>query len=137
MPDNRNPLVIARRPQAACLAVAGPTDGRSVRLTNLDWVIESEEISSLTGIPKVRLVNDFAAVGHGLSVLDAGGYATVQTGQPVAHPALGILDRMAGRMLQAGDRLGMSPVARARIAYPVSPLGDDPGTDPDDDLLLG
>lgn len=73
------------RPQAACLAVAGPTDGRSVRLTNLDWVIDSAAISAETGIPKVRLVNDFAAVGHGLGVLEPGGCATLQPGEPIAH----------------------------------------------------
>lgn len=73
------------RPQAACLAVAGPTDGRSVQLTNLDWVIDSAAISAETGIPKVRLVNDFAAVGHGLGVLEPGGRATLQPGEPVAH----------------------------------------------------
>lgn len=73
------------RPQAACLAVAGPTDGRQVRLTNLAWVIQSEDISAQTGIPKVRLVNDFAAVGQGLDVLDADGVATIQPGEPRAQ----------------------------------------------------
>ncbi|MCS6787630.1 MAG: glucokinase [Thiobacillaceae bacterium] len=73
------------RPQAACLAVAGPTDGRRVRLTNLDWVIDAAAITADTGIPKVRLVNDFAAVGFGLGVLDEAGRVVLQTGSPVAH----------------------------------------------------
>lgn len=91
------------RPQAACLAVAGPTDGRQVRLTNLDWVIDSEAISLETGIPKVRLVNDFAAVGHGLGVLEADGRATLQTGEPVPHAP-----RLA---LGAGTGLGVVQTA--------------------------
>ncbi len=91
------------RPQAACLAVAGPTDGRQVRLTNLDWVIDSEAISAETGIPKVRLVNDFAAVGHGLGVLEENGRATLQTGEPVAHAP-----RLA---LGAGTGLGVVQTA--------------------------
>lgn len=91
------------RPQAACLAVAGPTDGRQVRLTNLDWVIDSEAISAETGIPKVRLVNDFAAVGHGLGVLEAGGRATLQAGEPVPHAP-----RLA---LGAGTGLGVVQTA--------------------------
>lgn len=91
------------RPQAACLAVAGPTDGRLVRLTNLDWVIDSEAISAETGIPKVRLVNDFAAVGHGLGVLEVGGRATLQAGEPAAHAP-----RLA---LGAGTGLGVVQTA--------------------------
>ncbi len=91
------------RPQAACLAVAGPTDGRQVRLTNLDWVIDSEAIAAETGIPKVRLVNDFAAVGYGLGVLDMGGLATLQAGEPVPHAP-----RLA---LGAGTGLGVVQTA--------------------------
>jgi glucokinase len=91
------------RPQAACLAVAGPTDGRHVKLTNLDWRIDSEAISLETGIPKVRLVNDFAAVGHGLGVLEASGRATLQAGEPEAHAP-----RLA---LGAGTGLGVVQTA--------------------------
>jgi glucokinase len=91
------------RPQAACLAVAGPTDGRQVKLTNLDWVIDSVAIAAETGIPKVRLINDFAAVGHGLGVLEAGGRAILQAGQPVDHAP-----RLA---LGAGTGLGVVQTA--------------------------
>ncbi len=91
------------RPQAACLAVAGPTDGRQVKLTNLDWVIDSEAIAAETGIPKVRLINDFAAVGHGLGVLEEGGRAILQPGQPVDHAP-----RLA---LGAGTGLGVVQTA--------------------------
>lgn len=91
------------RPQAACLAVAGPTDGRRVKLTNLDWVIDSEAICAETGIPKVRLLNDFAAVGHGLGVLDDSGRATLQAAEPVPHAP-----RLA---LGAGTGLGVVQTA--------------------------
>ena len=91
------------RPLAACLAVAGPTDGRRVKLTNLDWAIDSEAISAETGIPRVRLVNDFAAVGHGLAVLEVGGRATLQAGEPAAHAP-----RLA---LGAGTGLGVVQTA--------------------------
>lgn len=80
-----------RKPQAICLGVAGPTDGKRVQLTNLDWRIASDEIAAQTGIAKVRLVNDFAAVGHGLSALQAGGYTTLQAGDPQAsRPRLAV-----------------------------------------------
>ncbi len=91
------------RPQAACLAVAGPTDGRRVKLTNLDWAIDSEAICSETGIAKVRLINDFAAVGHGLGVLEEDGRATLQAGEPVPNAP-----RLA---LGAGTGLGVVQTA--------------------------
>ena len=101
------------RPQAACLAVAGPTDGHRVRLTNLDWAIDSEAISAETGIPKVRLINDFAAVGHGLGVLEDGGRATLQDGVPVPHAP-----RLA---LGAGTGLGVVQTAWFEGRYRTIP----------------
>ena len=43
------------------------------------------------------------------------------TGQKVAHPALAIASKQSEIILKASDRLGMSPVARARLT-----LGDAP-----------
>lgn len=56
------------KPNRACLAVAGPTDGRSARLTNLAWQFDTEVLSRRFGFP-FRLVNDFEAVGWGLDAL--------------------------------------------------------------------
>ena len=46
-----------------CLALAGPIadDGRSARLTNLPWEIDSVALSSRFGLPCLQLANDFAA----------------------------------------------------------------------------
>ncbi|TNJ28736.1 Glucokinase [Giardia muris] len=57
------------RPIACCLGVAGPVDDGRVNITNLDWDSSEEEISHGTGIPCVRLINDFAAFGYGTHVL--------------------------------------------------------------------
>jgi len=51
---------------AACLAVAGPADGRRATVTNLGWRETSGELERLTGIPRVSLVNDFFAVAAGI-----------------------------------------------------------------------
>ena len=42
------------------------------------------------------------------------------TGQLVAHPALAIASKQVEIILRAGDRLGMSPVARARLEMPAA-----------------
>jgi len=69
-------------PPACCLAVAGPTDGRSVQFTNLDWRIDTTDLSDRFGFRQCRLINDFSAVGWGLNCLSEDALATLQAGQP-------------------------------------------------------
>ncbi len=85
---------------SCCLAVAGPTDGRSVQFTNLPWRIETAELSAQFGFALCRLINDFAAVGWGLNTLAPDALAPLQAGLPVAGGA-----RVA---LGAGTGLGVS-----------------------------
>jgi P27 family predicted phage terminase small subunit len=42
--------------------------------------------------------------------------STGSTGQKVAHPSLQVVAKQAEIILRSGDRLGMSPAARTRIA---------------------
>ena len=70
-------------PVGACLAVAGPTDGRQVRLTNLDWAIDAEALAGEFGLP-CRLVNDFEAVAWGIDALEPSGQVALQAA--VAQP---------------------------------------------------
>ncbi len=39
-------------------------------------------------------------------------------GQQVSHPMIAVAARQTELVLRAGDRLGLSPVARARLAMP-------------------
>lgn len=68
--------------EACCMAVAGPTDGRVVRFTNLAWHLDAGVLSARFGIPRTSLVNDFAAVGWGLDCLDPDQSLTLQAGEP-------------------------------------------------------
>ena len=45
------------------------TDDRA-EMTNLDWVIDARDISSVTGSAKVGVINDLQAQGHSLHMLD-------------------------------------------------------------------
>jgi len=83
-----------------CLAVAGPTDGTCVRFTNLDWRIDTTDLSAHFGFARCRLINDFSAVGWGLNSLTEPALAQLQTGQPIAASA-----RVA---LGAGTGFGVS-----------------------------
>lgn len=64
------------RVDAACLAVAGPVeggdDGQQTRLTNLPWRLDSGRLAAALGIPRLRLINDFQAVGYGIEALGPG-----------------------------------------------------------------
>jgi glucokinase len=48
-------------PALAVLAVAAPVHRAPVRLTNAGWAFDTGRIAADTGIPRVELVNDFAA----------------------------------------------------------------------------
>ncbi|MDP2809504.1 MAG: ROK family protein [Rhodocyclaceae bacterium] len=87
-----------------CLAVAGPIadDGRSARLTNLPWSIDSDALSHRFGLPALRLANDFAAAALGAVTASSAQRVTLQEGEPLATaPRL---------VVGAGTGLGMAIV---------------------------
>jgi glucokinase len=87
-----------------CLAVAGPIadDGRSARLTNLPWSIDSAALSRRFGLPSLRLANDFAAAALGAVAASPSQLVTLQQGEPLtAAPRL---------VIGAGTGLGMAVV---------------------------
>jgi glucokinase len=58
-------------PEKACFAVAGPVTDNACTLTNLGWKeLKGQELEQKLKIPRVALINDFAAVGYGVSQLD-------------------------------------------------------------------
>lgn len=65
-------------PDAVCLALPGPVQpGQPVRLTNLDWTLETTAISRQLQTDKVLFLNDFAAAAQGLASLTAADYVTL------------------------------------------------------------
>ncbi len=56
-------------PVGACFAIAGPVVNDTSMLTNLDWQLNGRELAQALGIQRLRLINDFAAVGYGLLAL--------------------------------------------------------------------
>jgi glucokinase len=68
--------------EAACFGVAGPigADGKTARLTNLPWVIDSDALARELSIPRVRLLNDFQAVGCSIEALTADDLVVLQAG---------------------------------------------------------
>lgn len=78
-------LPAGKRIDAACLGVAGPVEGRRVKLTNLPWALDADQLARSLGGARVALVNDFHAAASGIDALDARDLATLQPGEPLAH----------------------------------------------------
>ncbi|MCO6415413.1 glucokinase [Siccirubricoccus sp. KC 17139] len=85
----RQYLAKQSQPEAAVLAVAGPVVENRVTLTNRGWVVDGAALSTLLGIPRIRIVNDFAALAWALphfgpeDLLLLGGTAG-EPGEPMA-----------------------------------------------------
>jgi glucokinase len=98
-----------------CLALAGPIadDGRSARLTNLPWEIDSVALSSRFGLPCLQLANDFAAAAMGAVTSAPAQRFTLQQGDPLAAaPCL---------VVGAGTGLGMAIVLPQGDSWRILP----------------
>lgn len=75
---------VSAPPAAACFGIAGPISatprGEIARVTNLPWVIEGARIAEALGIARVRLINDFQAIGYAVETLAPGDLITLQAG---------------------------------------------------------
>jgi len=67
---------------AACIAVAGPVERGRCAMTNCPWAVDASEVAGTLGlgVDRVAVINDFEAVGHGLSDLKAEDVDTVHAG---------------------------------------------------------
>ncbi len=68
-------------PEAACFGVAGPVVDDTSKVTNLSWRLSGDRLEQELGIARVDLINDFAAIGHGVLGLAAEDLETLQPGQ--------------------------------------------------------
>jgi glucokinase len=101
------------RIDAVCFALAGPVVGKRVRLTNLPWEVDSNVLAQRLKASHVRLVNDFAAVGHGIPKLTPDELKSLQAGRPDPQGVRGALG--------AGTGLGMAMLVWTGSGYKVVP----------------
>jgi glucokinase len=69
------------QPQLACLAIAGPIVNNTCHLTNINWVLDSQRLEMELDIPKISLINDFAANSFGILGLKDVDIHTLQAGE--------------------------------------------------------
>ena len=69
------------KPQLACFAIAGPVVNNTCDLTNLNWVLDTYRLQLDLDIPKISLLNDFAANSFGILGLKDFDVHTLQAGE--------------------------------------------------------
>jgi len=102
-----------RNISAGCFALAGPVAGRIVKLTNLPWVVDGDELAARFGIKQVALINDFEAVGQGVVALQTDDLLTLQAGVEKAQDVRLVVG--------AGTGLGVAWLSWQDGVYTVHP----------------
>lgn len=100
-------------PEKACFAIAGPVSNNTSHLTNLGWTLEAERLKTELNLSEVSLINDFAAVGHGVLGLAPTDLYLLQAGQPQVEAPIALIG--------AGTGLGQGYVIRHGERYTVYP----------------
>lgn len=100
--------------RSACFAIAAPVSGRQVQLTNLAWIIDADKLLADFPIAELYLINDFAAVGHGIGELGDEDLIVLQQGEPQAKALRAVIG--------AGTGLGqaiLSPIHKGWRVWPT------------------
>jgi glucokinase len=97
----------------ACFAVAGPVEGGCARLTNVAWDIDQTSLARYFSIPRVSVINDFAAAGVGIEQLGERDFLTLQEGV--------LLERADRVVVGAGTGLGVAWLTWSEGRYYVHP----------------
>jgi len=65
---------------SACLGVAGPVRAGRSKISNLPWVIDSQEVAKQLRLNSVGLLNDLEAYAYGIDGLDSKDFITLSEG---------------------------------------------------------
>lgn len=71
-------------PDSVCFGVAGPVLNGRAKLSNIDWEIDSAELSKYFNIRNINLINDLEATAYGLAVLKETDMARIHKGDATA-----------------------------------------------------
>lgn len=123
--ENQSPKIAS-----ACIGIAGPVDsdelGERARVTNLPWVMGSSGLAKRLGGARVRLINDFQAVGLGIEALRPEELVALQAGRPAP--------RGPRALIGAGTGLGQGMLVWSHDHYePIATEGGHADFAPMDD----
>jgi glucokinase len=83
-------FVGAEKVSVACLGAPGPRSRGKLRMANLPWILDGNELASTFGIQRVYLLNDLEALGYGIAKLSPDKIVTLNggDGKPTGNRAL-------------------------------------------------
>ncbi|MEM8639467.1 MAG: glucokinase [Cyanobacteria bacterium P01_G01_bin.54] len=104
----------AQTPTRACFAIAGPVQNNTSLLTNIDWQLDGNQLQQDLGLERVQLINDFVAIGYGITGLQDADLERLQPGKPNPQAPRAILG--------AGTGMGQCfVIPRSQGGYQVFP----------------
>jgi glucokinase len=101
------------KPDAACFGIACPVIDGDCAAPNLPWTVNRLALAREIGIQQTTIINDFAAVGHGLQSLSEDEVEVLQQGIPVTGGPIALIG--------AGTGLGQGYLLSYGTGYAVHP----------------
>lgn len=110
------------KPERACFAIAGPVVNQTAKLTNLPWRLDAKHLAVELAIPHVILINDFEAVGYGVTGLPESDLVTLQAGEPQPHAPIGVIGAGTGLgecfVIPIGHGIKVYPCEGGHVDFP-------------------
>ncbi|RYY28639.1 MAG: glucokinase [Chitinophagaceae bacterium] len=78
-------------PDRICLGVAGPVLNGRAELTNLDWLVDSDQLLKQFQVEKVSLINDLEAIAYGLAEMEQEQLIQLCRGNPLTRGNMAII----------------------------------------------
>jgi glucokinase len=96
------------RVERASFGVAGPVVRGEAKVTNLPWTLAEERLMAALDIPRVRLLNDLAAIAYAVPHLGGADLRTISAGEPAPDGALAVIapGTGLGEAFLTGEREG-------------------------------
>jgi len=120
-------------PARAVIALAGPVNRTPIKLTNSHWIVDPAALETRLSLERVLLVNDFAAMAHGVAVMPR---------DELCHlfgPDTGLPGQGAITVIGPGTGLGVAAISRQDgtrvLATEGGHIGFAPVDEVDDALL--
>jgi glucokinase len=112
---------LPERPERACIGVPGPVVEGRAHLSNLDWTVDESSLATALGIPRLRLINDFAALGHAIGSLGPEDVVELQAGDAQQGGAIALIGAGTGLgqalVLWTGDRYEPFPSEGGHVDF--------------------
>ena len=100
-------------PSAIGIAVAGPVDGETLKLTNNPWVIRPALMEEKLGVTRFKIVNDFGAIAHAVAQFDARSF------EHLCGPEGPLPDTGTTSVVGPGTGLGVAQLLKTPAGYHV------------------